>query len=90
MPLGPTSGRSLTAYKYATSAEDPNGNHMRYVFDWGDGTTSWTGLDFINSGASRSVFHKWSKSGMYQVKAMAMDDKGAISGWSNELTVNIS
>ena len=89
-PLGPTSGRSLTAYKYATSAEDPNGNHMRYVFDWGDGTTSWTGLDFINSGTSKSVFHKWSKSGTYQVKAMAMDDKGAISGWSNALTVNIS
>ena len=89
MPLGPTSGRSLTAYKYATSSEDPNGNHMRYVFDWGDGTTSWTGLDFINSGASKSVFHKWTKPGTYQVKAMAMDDKGAISGWSNALTVNI-
>jgi hypothetical protein len=27
---------------------------------------------------------------MYLVKAMAMDDKGAISSWSNTLTVNIS
>ena len=90
MPSGPILGRSLTVYKYATSADDPDGNHMRYVFDWGDGTTSWTGLDFINSGTSKSVFHKWSKPGTYQVKAMAMDDKGAISGWSNALTVDIS
>jgi hypothetical protein len=90
VPSGPTSGLILTTYNYATSANDPDGDQVRYVFDWGDGTTSWTGLDFINSGSNESIFHKWSKSGTYQVKAMAMDDKGAISGWSNALAVNIS
>lgn len=90
MPSGPTSGRSLTTYKYATSATDPDGDHVKYVFDWGDGTTSWTGLDFIDSGTNQSVFHKWSKAGTYHVKAMSTDDKGAESGWSNSLTVNIS
>jgi len=90
MPSGPTSGRSLIAYKYATSATDPDGDLVKYVFDWGDGTTSWTGLGFIESGISQSLIHKWSKAGTYQVKAMSMDDKGASSGWSNPLTVNIS
>jgi hypothetical protein len=90
MPSGPTSGLSYTAYNYGTSANDPDGDHVRYVIDWGDGTTSWTGLDFIESGKNKSLFHKWSNSGTYQVKAMAMDDKGAFSMWSNSLTVNIS
>jgi hypothetical protein len=90
MPSGPTSGRSLTTYKYATSATDPDRDHVRYVFDWGDGTTSWKGLNLIDSGISESIFHKWIKAGTYQVKAMAMDDKGAFSGWSNPLVVYIS
>lgn len=90
MPSGPTSGRSLTTYDFETFANDPDGDHVRYVLDWGDGITSWTGLDFINSGISERLPHKWSKAGTYQVRAMAMDDKGAISGWSNVLAVNIS
>jgi hypothetical protein len=89
IPSGPTSGRSKSAYKYATSAKDPDGDLVKYVFDWGDKTTSWTGLIFINSGTNECVSHKWSKAGTYQVKAMALDDKGAASGWSNSLVVNI-
>ena len=90
VPSGPTSGRSSTTYDYATTANDPDGDHVRYVFDWGDGTTSWTGSGFTNSGISEPVLHKWSKAGVYQVKAMAMDDKGATSRWSNAQEVNIS
>lgn len=90
MPSGLTSGRCLIAYEYATSATDPEGDNVRYVIDWGDGTTSWTGVDFINSGITEGLSHKWSKTGKYQVKAMAMDDKGASSGWSIALVINIS
>jgi len=90
VPSGPTSGRSSTTYNYATTANDPDGDHVRYVFDWGDGTTSWTGSGFTNSGISERVFHKWSKAGVYQVKALAMDDKGATSRWSNAQAVNKS
>ncbi len=90
VPSGPTSVRSAISYEYATSATDPDGDSVRYVFDWGDGTTSWTGLGFIESGTRESVLHKWSRPGIYRVKAMSADDKGAESGWSNPLTVNIS
>ncbi len=90
VPSGPTSGRSSTTYDYATTANDPDGDRVRYVFDWGDGTTSWTGSGFTNSGISEPVLHKWSKAGVYRVKAMAMDDKGATSRWSNAQAVNIS
>jgi chitodextrinase len=90
IPAGPTSGRSMVTYRYATSASDPDGDPVKYVFDWGDKTTSWTGLAFIDSGKRESVSHKWSQAGTYQVKAMALDDKGAASGWSNSLLINIS
>ena len=89
-PSGPTSGRRKITYKYATSANDPDGDHVKYVFDWGDKTTSWTGLDFIDSGKKEGLSHKWSTAGTYQVKAMALDDKGATSGWSNSLVIKIS
>lgn len=89
VPSGPTSGRRKATYRYVTSANDPNGDQVKYVFDWGDKTTSWTGLVFIDSGKSESVSHKWNKAGTYQVKAMALDDKGASSGWSNSLMINI-
>ena len=90
LPSGPTSGRSMASYRYATSANDPDGDHVKYVFDWGDKTTSWTGLDYIDSGTKESVSHKWSRAGTYQVKAMALDDKGAASAWSGSLIINIS
>jgi hypothetical protein len=90
VPTGPTSGRRMATYGYATSAKDPDGDPVKYVFDWGDKTTSWTGLAFIDSGKKESVSHKWSQTGTYQVKAMALDDKGAASGWSNSLMINIS
>jgi hypothetical protein len=90
VPVGPTYGRSKATYKYATSANDPDGDPVKYVFDWGDKTTSWTGLVFIDSGKKESVSHKWNQAGTYQVKAMALDDKGATSGWSNSLVIKIS
>ena len=89
VPEGPTSGRSKATYRYATSANDPDGDPVKYVFDWGDKTTSWTGLVFIDSGKKESVSHKWNQAGTYQVKAMALDDKGATSGWSNSLVIKI-
>jgi hypothetical protein len=90
LPSGPTSGRSMSTYRYATSANDPDGDPVKYVFDWGDKTTSWTGLDYIDSGKRESASHKWTKAGTYQVKALALDDKGASSGWSGSLIINIS
>jgi hypothetical protein len=89
VPSGPALGRCKASYRYATSANDPDGDRVKYVFDWGDKTTSWTGLTFIDSGKSEGAYHKWSRTGTYQVKAMALDDKGASSGWSNSLGIKI-
>ena len=87
IPSGPISGNTGTSYSYSTLATDPDGDLVKYTFDWGDGTTSTT--NFVNSGKSASVFHKWTMLGTYQVKAMATDSKGAFSGWSSPMTLTI-
>ncbi|VVB72952.1 PKD domain protein [uncultured archaeon] len=90
MPLGPAYGRSLISYDFTTSANDSDGDHVRYVFDWGDGTTTWTGLGFVESGMIERLVHRWSKAGTYLIRTMAMDDKGATSRWSSPLAINIT
>lgn len=90
IPSGPTNGQRQWTYEYKTSARDPDGDVVKYVFDWGDGTTSWTGFDFANSGEVRKSYHKWLNPGIFQIKAAALDDKGAISGWSKTLAIKIA
>ena len=87
-PTGPASGVSATSYSYSTSATDPDGDQVKYTFDWGDGATSQTGL--VSSGTSASLPHAWSAAGTYLVKAMATDSNSAESAWSGALTVTIT
>jgi outer membrane protein assembly factor BamB len=43
-PLGPTQGVTGKPYRYNTAAVDPDGDRIRLLWDWGDGTTSgWRG-----------------------------------------------
>lgn len=88
-PSGPSSGWCQKANRYSTSASDPDGDPVKYVFDWDDGTTTWTGMDYMDSGKEGGVPHKWTKPGTYQVKATAMDNKGTTSDWSGALAVKI-
>jgi hypothetical protein len=87
MPSGPVSGFAGNSYPYSTSAIDPDGDQVKYTFDWGDGTNIDTG--FVTSGTSSSASHSWSSAGTYQVKANAMDSNSATSEWSNLLAVTI-
>ena len=85
----PSSGTTVTSYDYSTRATDPDGDQVKYTFDWGDGTTpTVTGL--ITSGIAASASHSWAQDGIYLVKAMATDSDGASSGWSNALAVTIT
>jgi hypothetical protein len=87
-PSGPDSGARGAYYTYTASANDPDGNKVKYTFDWGDGTISTTGL--ANSGALVGASHRWIRAKTYQVKAKATDSQGAISEWSNSLSVTIT
>jgi hypothetical protein len=86
-PSGPTFGHIDEDYTFTTYSEDPDGDQIMYVFDWGDGTTSTTG--YVDSGTQISLAHSWSNPGEYSVKVMAKDKRGASSPWSPVTTIKI-
>ena len=86
-PSGPSSGQVGISYTYETSAEDPDGDQVKYIFDWGDGKKSTT--DPVNSEDPESASHIWTKPGTYNVKAQAEDRNSAKSEWSTVLEVTI-
>ena len=88
IPKGSNSGYAWVPYTFSTSTKDPDGDQVKYTFDWGDKTSFTTGLAV--SGSIVSALHSWSKPGPFQVKVMAIDSNGATSAWSGALTVKIA
>ncbi|MEM2344602.1 MAG: CAP domain-containing protein [Thermoproteota archaeon] len=86
-PSGPILGHVDEEYTFTTVSEDPDGDHVMYVFDWGDGSSSMT--EYVPSGIPVGLTHSWSKPGTYSVKAMVRDENGAISPWSPIATIQI-
>jgi len=91
-PSGSTSGDSGSSYTYSTRATDPDGDRVKYTFDWGDGSTSVTSL--VNSGSTASTSHTWTVASgstrTFSVRSRATDEKGLDSGWSSVLSVTIT
>ena len=78
---GPSSGYAGVPYKFSTSAIDPDGDDIYYLFDWGDGSNSgWLGP--YDSGKKVSEYHTWNNVGKYYVKVKAKDENKE-SGWSD-------
>lgn len=82
---GPESGYVGKAYTYSATATDPDGDKIKYTFDWGDGTKSVTG--FVDSGERAYESHRWMEPGKYCVRVKATDDISASSEWSRAITV---
>jgi hypothetical protein len=87
LPQGPVQGSVRNSLSYTTSTVDPDGDSVRFTFNWGDGSTSQTGL--VRSGRG-SASHIWRQAGTYQVAAKATDSKGGQSAWSANFLVSIS
>jgi hypothetical protein len=92
---GPINGKVRTKYTYEASTDDPDGDNISYLFDWGDGTNSgWT--EFVPSETKVNQSHKWWWRGTYKVKVKAKDSYAAQSEWTilevtmprNKATVN--
>ena len=88
-PSGPTSGEANVEYIYSTSTIDPDGDKVRYKWDWGDGTFSdWIGP--FDSGVIAEASHTWVEQGSYEIKVKAKDVYDAESiDWSESLPVTM-
>ncbi len=90
-PSGDTTGYAGTSYSYSANTNDPNGDNVRYEFDWGDGTPH-TLTELHPSGENVTASHYWSSSGTYSVEVRAQDcpPYEAWSNWSLSLQVTIN
>jgi CubicO group peptidase (beta-lactamase class C family) len=87
MIIGPTSGKPRKSYDYVFDTTDPDEQNVSFYVDWGDDSiTNWT--EFVTSGTSITLTHKWKKQGTYIIKARAKDIYDSESDWS-EFEVNI-
>ena len=84
---GPTSGKSGEEYTYTAVSTDPDGDMIRYKWDWGDGNISYT--HHMNSGTTYSASHTWENKGTYEVKVQVADIKWVDSEWSDPLVVSM-
>jgi len=89
-PSGQSSGVVGILYKYSTSTTDPDGDNIKYGWDWnGDSKVDeWT--DFYSSGTINSISHLWTSAGTYYVKVKAEDRNGEKSDFSPVKIVKIT
>jgi hypothetical protein len=87
-PTGLTSGRIMEPQIYSAVAEDPDGEDVYYLFDWGDGSEStWIG-PFISGEVCETV-HTWEVKGEYQISVKARDVNGGESEWSDPMEISM-
>lgn len=71
---------------YTAIADDPDGNVAQLVCDWGDGTQTAAPA---TAGGPVSARHAWSRPGVFQVRARAVDTQGLTSTWGPPLSVTV-
>lgn len=86
-PVGPAYGMADTYYRYTAKSVDPDGDKIKYIFTWGDGTSDTT--EYFNSGLQIGLIHKWNVAGKFNVQVKAIDGEGAESIWGKVIEVEI-
>ena len=87
-PAGDMQIRAGIPIIYKTSAEDPDGNDLYYIFDWRDGEYSLVGP--VASGKTATGIHTWKENGNYEVKVMAINEFAYWSEWSEPLEITVT
>lgn len=89
---GPDSGNQNASLSFVANSVDPDGDNIRYLFDWNsDGIgDEWSGGGkWVTSGTSQSLSRVWMAPGTYTFQVKAEDAKGVYSGWTQKtVTIN--
>lgn len=90
---GPLVGKVNTVHNYQVSATDPDGDNIRYGWDWNAlhgkeiaWYTTFEPVDFeveewtsyYLSGSTASRYHSWDKPGVYDIRARSQDTSGVV------------
>ena len=88
-PIGPTFIETGVEYTFETSTFDLDDDMIRYRFDWGDGNFSeWS--KFVSSNFPVSLSYIWNSASNFSIRAIAQDEFGENSSWSDVLNVTVS
>jgi hypothetical protein len=69
---GPQTGIKNFDYDYTAVSNDYDNGRIKYIFNWGDGTSKTT--DYFNNGTAVTESHNWSAAGVHIIKVKASDD----------------
>ncbi len=87
-PIGIADGKIDSEYYYSSISNDPNGDQIYFLFDWGDGTNSgWVGP--YESGEISNISHSWNVRGNYEIKTKVKDIHELESEWSDPLEISM-
>ena len=84
-PSTPAPYYTYTSYSFSTTAYDPNGDQLRYEFNWGDGLIDTSG--WFTPGVLVTMSHSWSLPNPYTISVRAQDNTGA---WSPSSSLSIT
>lgn len=82
---GPIAGHANESYDFTAIATDPDGDTLRYGFDWDNNgiIDQWIpSSTYVSSGTPQIGVYSWLTAGSKTFKVLAQDSKGAISPWS--------
>ena len=87
-PEGPDELLQYEEGTFSTSAIEPEGGDVYYIFDWGNGNFSdWIGP--YASGETGEASYSWAEIGVYEIRAIAKDIDGVPSNWSEPTILTI-
>lgn len=86
-PVGPTEGSTDVEYTFSSQTVDNDSQFIYYRWSWGDEISDWMGP--YASGQTVQAVHTWTTKGTYDIRVIAKDMEGALSGWSEPLTIVI-
>jgi hypothetical protein len=84
-PEGPSSGKINIKYTFTTTCFEPDGNQIRYLFDWGDGNKTIT--DYRPPEEIVETSHTWMKKGNFNISVRTQDEFGVWGNWSDPLPI---
>jgi hypothetical protein len=81
-PVGPSFGITGKIYTFTTSTNDPDGDSIYYLWNWGDGNLSeWL--------STNEASYSWEQAANFNISVKAKDNYGAESEWSDPLSFRI-
>jgi len=88
-PSGPYKGSTNINYSFSTVTTDPEGDEIKYGWDWDDDSIIDTWTNTSSSGTVIQLNHSWNESGIYSIKVLAEDQDGLQSDFSDSWSILI-